>query len=402
MRAFLIHQNYPGQFHHLGPALQARGHQVLAMGDVLRKRPVNVPAVYYKTPEEGRETTVSSRYAMASERGLAAMRAAAALRDRHDYHPDVILGHHGWGETLFLREVWPRARLLVYGEFCYRTEGFDVGFDPEFAALDLDRRARVVARGAHLVHSAAIADAVVVPTRFQASSFPPALQPRITVQHDGIDTARLCPDPNARFTLPNGRTLRPGDEVLSFVSRQLEPYRGFHSLMRALPAILRARPNAQVVMVGGDQRGYGPVPDGQSWKERLLAELGDRIDLGRVHFTGKIAYPDFVALMQVTRAHVYLTYPFVLSWSMLEAMSAGALVIGSRTAPVEEVIADGRNGRLVDFFDTAALAETVIRSLGDPDADAPLRLAARAHVKAHYALDSALPRLVDFVESAGT
>ena len=209
---------------------------------------------------------------------------------------------------------------------------------------------------------------------------------------DGVDCDRLTPNPPARFTLPDGRILRPGDEVLTFVNRNLEPYRGYHIFMRALPEVLAARPDAQVVIVGGDASATGPTPkDGGSWKDVILDEVKDRLDLSRVHFVGKLPYDQLVDLFHVSRAHAYLTYPFVLSWSMVEAMAAGALVVGSSTAPVQEVIEDGVNGRLVDFFDVPAWSAALTDALARPEAYRPMRDAARAMVRQRYDLRLGLP-----------
>lgn len=406
MRSLLVHQNFPGQFVHLAPALVARGHEVVALTDAANKHPNTLRTMRYAfTPPRADFAShgLAATYYQMTERGRAAARAAVALRDQHGFSPDVILGNLGWGETLFLREVWPEARLLIYAELFYRPRGLDVGFDPEFANGDLAQRMRVVARQAHLLQAMLPADAALAPTRFQADSFPDFLRDRITVIHDGVDTARLRPDPAARFTLPDGRVLRAGDEVLTFINRNLEPYRGYHIFMRALPEVLEARPDAQVVIVGGDGAGYGPKPPGgQSWKARFLAEVADRIDPARVHFTGRVPYEQFVALMQVSRVHAYLTYPFVLSWSLLEAMSAGAHVIGSRTAPVAEVIRDGENGQLVDFFDVAGWAQALTEGLAYPERFGAMRAAARETVVGHYDLrGQCLPRLIGFVETAG-
>jgi glycosyltransferase involved in cell wall biosynthesis len=200
-------------------------------------------------------------------------------------------------------------------------------------------------------------------------------------------------------TLPDGTRFRTGDEVLTFASRNLEPYRGYHIFLRALPGVLAARPQAHAVIVGGDETSYGrKPPEGQTWKTRFLDEVRDRLDLSRVHFTGRIPHPDFVALMQVTRVHAYLTYPFVLSWSVLEAMACGALVPGSDTAPVREVIEDGVNGRLIPFFDIPAWTAALTTALADPARFAPLRSAARRTVLDRYALTDCLPRLIRIVE----
>lgn len=401
MKILFVHQNFPGQFLHLAPALAARGHQVLALTDEKNQRPSAVPTVRYKTPDPVQAQGLGRSYAGHAERGYLAARGARALRDRHGFAPDVIIGHSGWGETLFLREIWPRAALLVYAELMYRTRGHDVGFDLELQQDSDEARILTVARSAHLIQGIVQADAAIAPTRYQADSFPPELRPKIAVIHDGIDTTRVCPDAGATLALPEGPSLGAGDEVLSYVSRSLEPYRGFHIFMRALPAVLAARPKAQVVMVGAEGTSYGNAPpDGGTWKARMLAELGNRLDLSRVHFPGRLAYDDYLSLIRVARVHCYLTYPFVLSWSLTEAMAAGGYVVASDTEPVRELIRDGDNGRLVPFFDVPALSDALIRGLaGDADADR-LRSAARQTILDGYDLHRhSLPRQIAWVES---
>lgn len=406
MRILFVHQNFPGQFPHLAPALAARGHEVMALTDAANRHKTALRTMRYafEQPKADFATHgLAATFYQMTERGRAAARASVTLRDRHGFHPDVIMGNLGWGETLFLKEVWPKARLLIYAEFFYHPSGYDVGFDPEFGGGDLAQRLRVVARQAHLLQAVAPADAALAPTRFQAQSFPDFLHDRIAVIHDGVDTARLCPNPSASFALPGGRVLRAGDEVLTFINRNLEPYRGYHIFMRALPEVLAARPDAQVVIVGGDGPGYGPkAPGGKSWKEVFLTEVAGRIDLTRVHFTGRIPYDRYVALMQVSRVHAYLTYPFVLSWSLMEALAVGAHVVASRTAPVEEMIRDGETGQLVDFFDVPGWSRALVAGLADPVAFGSLRAGARASMVQGYDLRSrCLPRLIDFVENAG-
>ncbi len=401
MKLLFVHQNFPGQFPHLAPALEARGHEVLALTDEHNKRASPVRTLRYKSPDKVEVSTPLGRsYVENCARGLMAARGARALRDRRGYAPDLIVGHPGWGETLFLKEIWPDARLLVYAELMYRTRGHDVGFDPEFDTGD-NARFSTVARSAHLIQGIVQADAAIAPTRYQAESFPPELRGKITVVHDGIDTGRVRPDPGASLNLPDGGVLRAGDEVLTYVSRSLEPYRGFHIFMRALPEVLRARPDAQVVVIGAEGVSYGGRPPGyDSWKPRILAELGDGIDLSRVHFLGRVPYDTYLSVLQVSRVHAYLTYPFVLSWSLTEAMSAGCNVVASATEPVQELIVDGENGRLVPFFDVPGWSAALIRALqGDPEADR-LRRAARATIVNAYDLQThCLPRQIELIEA---
>jgi glycosyltransferase involved in cell wall biosynthesis len=406
VKVLFVHQNFPGQFLHLAPALVQRGHQVHVLTDARNAARIDVPNHRYRfaPPEvDPAATRLGRNFTTQSDRGVAVARAALAMRDSEGYVPDVIYGHSGWGETLFLKEVWPEAKLIVYAEFYYKGRGADVGFDPEFDKAGFDQVMIAQGRTAHLGQALLHADAGLSPTEWQASTYPPALRDGIEVIFDGVDTDVMKPDPHATLTLPTGRTFRQGQEILSFVNRNLEPYRGYHTFMRALPQIMAARPQAEVIIVGGDDVSYGrPAPEGTTWKQKFLAEVEGRIDLNRVHFIGKVPYPTFVNLMQVTRVHAYLTYPFVLSWSMLEAMSAGALVVGSRTPPVQELIEDGVNGRLVDFFDVPGWAALLTKALAQPGRFDDIRKAARQTILDHYDLRShCLPRMVEFVESHG-
>jgi glycosyltransferase involved in cell wall biosynthesis len=406
MKILFVHQNFPGQFLHLAPALKARGHecQVLTHKDNVHE--TDIPTLRYThdnvKPTPG-ETRLGRTFTEMSDRGVSVARGARTMRDKYNYYPDVIFGHSGWGETLFLKEIWPEAKLLIYAEFYYRGVGRDVGFDPEFPVDSFTQLLSAQSRGAYLAQSLLHADAGLSPTKWQASTHPPLLQSMIEVIFDGVNTDVMKPDATAQVTLSTGKVFNAGDEVVTFVNRNLEPYRGYHSFMRSLPDVLAARPKAEVVIVGGDDVSYGdPAPKGKKWKDIYLDEVKDRLDLSRVHFVGKIPYPSFVALMQISRAHVYMTYPFVLSWSMLEAMSAGALILGSRTPPVEELITDGKNGLLVDFCDIKGWSDTIIKALAKPDDYLHLRKAARETILQGYDLHGVcLPRMIDFVERHG-
>jgi len=402
VKILFVHQNYPGQFLYLAPELAKRGHDCLALTDAGSNRASTVKVVKYKhdaQPVDAAATRLGRNYTTMSDRGVSVARAALQMRNQ-GYIPDVIFGHSGWGETLFLKEVWPEAKLIVYAELYYRGRGADVGFDPEFGQPSFDQVMIAQGRATYLGQALAHADAGLSPTEWQASTYPPALRRMITVIHDGVNTDVMCPKPEARFTLPKGTVVKPGDEVLTFVNRNLEPYRGYHIFMRALPAILQARPKAQVVIVGGDEVSYGAAPKGaKGWKDTILNQVRDQLDLSRVHFMGKVPYADFVALMQVSRAHAYLSYPFVLSWSMIEAMAAGCHVVASSTKPVVEALEHGKTGTLVDFFDVAGWSRALTEALADPDRFAPLRAAARQTAIDRYDQKILLPRMVAFVES---
>jgi glycosyltransferase involved in cell wall biosynthesis len=405
MRVLLVHQNFPGQFRHVAPGLARRGHEVAVLTDAVNKVETGMRTARYgyEAPEKGKIAAAGAplggHHAAMVTRGAAAARVATKLRDDAGFVPDVIFGHPGWGETLFLREVWPEARQLLYAEFWYHAHGYDSDFDPEFQTPDMQRALRTLAMRSHMAQAMTEAQAALAPTQFQADTFPPCFRPLIEVVFDGTDTNSLRPDPAASVTLPSGRTFRAGDELLTFVNRNIEPYRGAHIFLRALPAVLAARPEAQVVIVGGDGVSYGSAPPGGgSWKDVLLKELDGRLDLSRIHFTGRVPYPTFVRLIQASRVHAYLTYPFVLSWSLIEAMALGAAIVASDTAPVREVIEDGANGRLVDFFDVDGWSVALIEALANPVAFAPLRAAARATAETRYALKDCLPRILDLCE----
>ncbi len=401
MKLLFVHQNFPGQFLHLAPEMQRLGHDVRALTDATNSRTSPVPILRYThKPQEvdPKATRLGRNFTLMGDRGVSVARHARRMR-AEGYIPDVIYGHSGWGETLFLKEVWPEAKLLVFAEFYYRGLGADTGFDPEFQAQGFDQVMIAQSRAAYLAQALVHADAGVSPTEWQASTHPPVLRRQIEVIFDGVDCNRLTPNPKARFTLPDGRVLAVGDEVLTFVNRNLEPYRGFHTFMRALPEVLAARPGAQVVIVGDTGVSYGSPPkEGGTWKDLLLAEVRDRLDLNRVHFVGKLPYDRLIDLIHVSRVHAYLTYPFVLSWSMVETMAAGTLIIGSDTAPVAEVIQDGVTGRLVDFFDVKGWSDAVTDALARPEAYVALREAARQMVRDRYDLRSVcLPKQVDLL-----
>jgi glycosyltransferase involved in cell wall biosynthesis len=309
--------------------------------------------------------------------------AALCLQDIRDsgFLPDAIYGHPGWGEMLHVRDIFPGARILNYCEFYFNRDGQDVNFDPEFQGNDTDA---LRVRTDNMAQLASLVEATVgvSPTHWQRSRYPDLFQSSISVVHDGIDVDVVKPDPLVELTFENTSIrLDRHSTVITYVSRNLEPYRGFHVFMRAIPAILKALPNAHVLIVGGDEVSYSRrLSSGRTYRDLMLTELGRRLDATRVHFLGRIPYAKYLQVLQVSTAHVYLTYPFVLSWSMLEAMGAGCLVIGSRTAPVEEIIEHGVNGQLVDFFSHSELAESAIQACLHRRSFESIRAAARETV----------------------
>ena len=374
MRILFVHQNFPGQFLYLAPHLARRGHEIMALSN--RDKEVEVPGVVthrYEFDEHAANGThpMLGRFERSRRYGEAVADAALMLK-RKGFSPDLIVAHPGWGETLFLGDVWPDARQLHYCEFHLNPYGPNQVFD---AKAPLQLRDVFEARlncGLNLFALADM-DQGYAPTVWQQRQFPEDARGRISVVHDGINAALCRPNPDAVFRLPSGRDFRFGDRLVTYVARNLEPIRGFPEFMRAMQRLLAKDPLVEVAVVGGDELSYGrPHESGRPWREVILEEVD--VDRSRIHFLGKLPYDDYIRLLQVSAAHVYLTTPFILSWSTLEAMAAGCLLIASDTEPVREVVEDGVNGLLIDFFDSDGLAERILACLSDPGA---IRAAAR-------------------------
>ncbi len=334
------------------------------------------------------------------------LRAEAGFREAQallaeGFVPDIIVGHMGWGDMLFLKDVWPSARMGVYCELFYDHSSFESDFDPEYPPQSNPMAAQVRLKMKSLPQRLFfdIADAAISPTKYQAETYPKPFRDRITIVHDGIDTDAIKPFANPSVTLGSGQRFTQETEIVTFVARNLEPYRGYHVFMRALPAILAQRPHAHVFIVGADGVGYGAAPREGSWRDLFLNEVRDQIDLTRVHFVGTLPHAVMHELIALSRAHVYLTYPFVLSWSLLEAMALGAPVVASDTAPVREVITHGVNGYLTEFLDHEALARRVCQTIDDPVASAELGRNARDTIVKDYDLKRlCLPKQLAWID----
>ncbi len=382
MRVLIVHQNFPGQFRHVAKAWSQRpGWQVVGIGRETApgmpelERSGRLTLIRYKPHREvGKEQHhYLRRMEEAVLHGQAVARVMLKLKAR-GFTPDVILAHPGWGETLNAKDVFPDARLVHFCEWFYNApasgngldpdwKGADIGFDPEFP-VSFDDRARIRAWNALHLLNLENCDAAISPTQWQKAQHPKAYLDKIVVGHEGIDLDGLGPDSQARMAMPNGAVLKAGDPVITYVARNLEPYRGFHRFMRALPEIQKLHKTCHAVIVGGDEVSYGRAPGGgKTWRQAMLEEVGEKLDPERTHFLGKLPYADYKRVLQLSAAHLYLTYPFVLSWSMLEAMATGCVVVGSDTAPVTEVIEDGVNGRLVGMFDSEQLVGRTVETL---------------------------------------
>lgn len=396
-----VHNNFPGQLGFIAEGLKAKGHRCAAIGSETAQGVPGVPLRRWRTTKG--TTPGILNLAVRAEADLIRGRAAAdcALNFREQgLDPKVIVGHPGWGETLLLKEIWPKARMVLHGEFYYRTEGADVGFDPEFGTMDQNERFRVAGKNATMALAYAEADRIVCPTPFQASMLPASLQHMVRVIHEGVDVGKVKPNPAAKATV-DGQTFDRSSQVVTYINRHMEPMRGFHIFMRSLPRLFELAPNAHAILVGNEtSRGYGGAsPDERTWKQRMFDELGDRLDQSRVHFTGRLPYDEMLAVLQISSAHIYLTYPFVLSWSLLESMASGCAVIASDTAPVRDVVVDGVNGRLVPFFEPEALAAAAADACLNPDRYQAMRKAARKTVLDRYdRMSQCLPAWLRVVE----
>lgn len=410
MRYLFIHQNFPGQFQHIAFALaNDPGHEVIGIGESanLQSKPSLHPRIRllsYQPHRPGNKDThhYLRDYEAHVRRGQSVARLLLRLRDEENFTPDVIFSHPGWGEGLFLKDLFPTVKILQYCEYYYQGTGGDVGFDPEFPST-LDDQLRVRIKNSTQLQSVIGCDYGVSPTQWQRSRYPAELQSKIKVIHEGIDTRAVKPDTKAWVRI-NGHSLQAGDEIVTYVARNLEPYRGIHTFLRSLPKLQALRPEAKVIIVGGNEVSYGQrLPKGETYRQRYCAEVQDQVDWNRVFFVGKLPYADYLKVLQISAAHVYLTYPFVLSWSMLEAMAAGCLLVASDTAPVREVIEDGKNGLLTDFFDSTELANRLAQVLASPASSRHLRESARQTIVRQYDLQTVcLPKMLDCLLSSTT
>jgi len=393
MQILFIHQNIPGQFRHLiADLIKQRDTHVWALGEASRVKANWKSAVpglnLYGYAFQEKATTPLNAHLRTTDvnlrRGLAVAKSLETLKAK-GLDPEIIYGHPGWGEMLFVRDVFPHARIVSFCEFYFNTEGQDLGFDPEFPERD-DLKYDVRAQNMTQSQSLLAGDLGICPTLWQKSRYPKALASQIEVVFDGVDCNVVKPNPTAIFDLANEKRLSIHDEVVTFVNRSLEPHRGFHVFMRTIPDIQRQRPNAQIVIVGGDGTSYSrPLAQG-TYRERYSKEIDGSVDWSKVHFVGRIPYTRYLSLLQISTVHVYLSYPFVLSWSLMESMAAGCSIIASNTAPVREVIEQGINGRLVDFFDQIQLASCVADACGNRDHFAHQRENARRHIVSKYDL----------------
>jgi len=403
LKFLFVHQNFPGQFLHLVRHLVAmQAHEIVFITESNANIINGVRKVPYMKPRPASGDT----HIAARELDVAVRRAEIVARTAHSlkqlgFTPDIVIGHQGWGEMLNLPDVFPDVPQIGYMEFYYQTDRADVVFDPEFP-IDPADFPRIRAKNAINHIALNLGGHGVTPTQWQLSTYPDWAQRRIDLLWEGVNLDTCSPDEKARHApLKIGdMTIRRNDTLVTYVSRDLEPYRGVHTMIRALPALLRARKNLKVVLLGGDGVSYGaPAPNGGTWREIFLKEVADQIDPSRILFPGRIDYATYLALLRRSDAHVYLTYPFVASWSLRESLAAGCAIVGSDTEPVREFITHGRNGLLTSFFDPGGLSDAVLEVLEDTRLEQKLRTGARRYAERHLSMDDYLSAYVRKIET---
>ena len=409
MKILFIHQSFPGQFKHLIDTLNARGDEISYIGP--DRNDLKLPKFVNFYPYVILRGNGSDTHLLALEtetkviRGEAVAKIAFGLKE-NGYKPDVIIAHPGWGESLFLKEVWKETPQLHYIEFSYNTQGSDTDFNDRYRREnDLQECSRTRMKNANVYLNLDSMDWGISPTHFQKSTVPEWAKTKISVIHDGIDTNWASPKSNVKVKINDQIVLSESDEIITFVNRTFEPYRGIHIFLESLCDVLRERPKAQVILVGEDTPNvsYGERrADGIGWLTYLRNEIHKDLDWSRVHHVGRVNHNLLIDIFRISSAHVYLTYPFVLSWSLLEAMSCGCLIIGSDTLPVREVISQKQNGILTPFHDTTLLAKNIISALDKPSEFENIRARARKSVIKNYSIDSCIKKqlaLIDLISS---
>lgn len=399
MNILFIHKNFPSQFQYIATVLaNDPDNTVTALTYEGTMELKGVKKVFYKISRLPSKNThpYLQRYEYALIHGQAAASVLSTMK-KQGFKPDIIYGFGGWGSTMFVKDIFPDVPLLSYCEWFYNAEGADMDFGGKI--LNEDERASLRCKNSHFLIDLYSCDACIVPTQWQKQQFPKEFHAKMKVIHDGIDTELCKPDMNARLLIKDKTIeLTAQDEVITYGTRGMEPYRGFPQFMEAAEILLNKRPNAHVVIAGHDKVFYGAKPEkGGTYKQLMLNKLN--LDMDRVHFVNNLSLADYVKFLQISSAHVYLTYPFVLSWSILNAMAAGCCIIASNTLPVLEVMKDNYNGLLVDFFDVNQLVEKIEYAIDNKDKMQTIRNNARQFAVNNYELRKLLPLQINYLKS---
>lgn len=398
MRYLFLHDNFPAQFPHVATALaKDKGNEVL-FGTLRKEGELpGVRRINFKLNRRVNQNT--HHYLQGLERavitGEAVYRMCEQLK-KEGFVPDVIYGHSGWGPPLFIKDVFPDSRLLCYFEWFYNTYGSDVDFDPNVPPT-ADDAARIRMKNSPVLLDLESCDRGITPTHWQHDQFPKEWKSKIDVLNDGFDTDLCKPSEGARLKIDRlGLDLSSVEELLTYTAWGMEPYRGFPQFLQAIAKLQKTRPNMHAVIVGEDRVVYGRKrSDGKTWKQEMLETLN--LDETRIHFPGKLPHEELRKVYQASSAHIYLTRPFILSWSMMESMASGCLLIAADVPTVTEVITDNETGLLVDFFDADAIADKIEEALDNPKKMKPIRKNARQHILDHYSLKKILPQHLDWI-----
>jgi glycosyltransferase involved in cell wall biosynthesis len=397
MHVLFVHQNFPAQFGHIARYLVGqRGWTCTFVSQTPPGDVAGIRKIQYQPVGGARAST---HYCSRTfENGIAhAHGVFEACKAQPDLRPDLIVGHSGFGSTLFLPELFPRAPVVNYFEYYYHPHGSDMDFRPEFAPAEIDFL-RVRARNAMVLLDLVNCRSGYSPTHFQRDLIPAELRHKIAVIFDGIETDvfRRRPDVTRRV---GDRLIDPSTRVVTYVSRGFESMRGFDLFMQTAKRIYQQYPDVVFIVVGSDRICYGGDEKHirhKTFREHVLAQ--DEYDLPKFVFTGMVPPRTLVEILSLSDLHFYLTVPFVLSWSLLNALACGCTVLASDTAPVREIVTDGSTGLLGDFFDVDGLAEKAVAVLKDPAAYRHLGERATALVHERYSLDVTLPKLIRWFE----
>ncbi|MDD3435827.1 MAG: glycosyltransferase [Candidatus Gastranaerophilales bacterium] len=394
MNILFLHRTFPGQFQHIAPELAKNPQNVVIF--MTAETRIEVPRinklVYATKPIPQNVHPYLGDYEEALGHAQAAADIAIAMKNK-GIKPDIIYGH-SWGSTMFMKDIFPDVPLLCYFEWFGRAEGSAIGFDGNIP--NLEYREKIRCNNAQLLLDLSSCDAGITPTYWQREQFPKEFHHKIKVLHDGVDTNFCVPNNQAKFVIQDKNlTLTAQDEVITYGARGMEPFRGFPQFMEATEKLLKKRPNAHVVIAGDDRAYYGePLKEG-TYKELMLKKLN--LDMNKVHFVGVLTLREYINLLQVSSAHVYLTYPYILSWSILNAMSAECCVIASNTAPVLEIMEDNYNGLFVDFFNVDELVDKIEYALDNQKELQSIRKNARQTVLDKYSLEKLLPQHIEYI-----
>ncbi|MBD2393579.1 glycosyltransferase [Cyanobacterium aponinum FACHB-4101] len=395
-----IHPNFPAQFRHLGQLLGKNPlYDVFFLTKKKEGAIEGITKIIYQPSREAKPET--HHYVRPIEnavlQGQAVYRALINLKQK-GFYPDIIYGHSGWGSTLFVKDIFPRALFLAYFEWFYHAIGTDADFDPN-EPLTADDQARIRVKNTPILIDLYSCDRGLSPTQWQKQQFPREYHNKITVLHDGVDTDYFQPNADTKLVIPSlNLDLSDKAEIITYVARGMEPYRGFPQLIETIYILQKRRPQSHFVIVGQNRVAYGKqLPEGQNYQDLMLAKFP--LDLTKVSFTGLLPYSEYLKVLQASSAHIYLTRPFVLSWSMLEAMATGCVVIASDTQPVKEIIVDNYNGLLVPFFEPEKIADKVEYALSNRDLMAKIRKKARQTIVENYKLSNLIQKHINWIET---